>query len=135
VLRAGRLNLQLQASEAALREGAERMALAADAARLGMWIWDVPADDVWLSDKSREILAFPPGTVVTYDLFMGRLHPDEQLWVYGRTGKPCFRCGVAIEMRRAGPDARATWWCPRCQPPRSSRPEGATVEPDALPRS
>jgi len=65
----------------------------------------------------------------------GRLHPDEQLWVYGRTGKPCFRCGVAIEMRRAGPDARATWWCPRCQPPRSSRPEGATIEPDALPRS
>jgi endonuclease-8 len=65
----------------------------------------------------------------------GRLHPDEQLWVYGRTGKPCFRCGASIEMRRTGPDARATYWCRRCQPPRAPSPEGAAVDPDALPRS
>jgi formamidopyrimidine-DNA glycosylase len=33
--------------------------------------------------------------------------------VYGRTGKPCDRCGVPIEKTRAG--GRGTWFCPSCQ--------------------
>lgn len=35
--------------------------------------------------------------------------------VYGRGGQPCRRCGTPIEMRRQGPGARVTFWCPRCQ--------------------
>ena len=35
--------------------------------------------------------------------------------VYGRRGEPCRRCGAIIEMRRQGPGARVTFWCPRCQ--------------------
>jgi endonuclease-8 len=41
---------------------------------------------------------------------------DESLWVYGRAGKPCRKCGTAIEMKKMGIDARSTYWCPRCQP-------------------
>lgn len=37
------------------------------------------------------------------------------LWVYGRAGRPCRRCGTRIEMRRQGELARQTFWCPRCQ--------------------
>jgi endonuclease VIII len=37
------------------------------------------------------------------------------LWVYGRSGKPCLRCGTTIAMRRQGPLARSTYYCPRCQ--------------------
>jgi len=33
--------------------------------------------------------------------------------VYGRTGKPCDRCGMPIEKTRAG--GRGTWFCPSCQ--------------------
>ena len=40
---------------------------------------------------------------------------DESLWVYGRAGKPCRKCGTAIEMKRMGIEARSTYWCPRCQ--------------------
>lgn len=47
----------------------------------------------------------------------GRLNPGERLWVYGRTGKACFRCGTAIESAKQGPDARLTFWCPVCQGP------------------
>ena len=39
-----------------------------------------------------------------------------RLYVYARTGKPCRRCGTPIQSRRAGRDARFTYWCPRCQP-------------------
>jgi len=38
------------------------------------------------------------------------------LYVYGRTGRPCRRCGTAIASRRQGSDpARTTYWCPACQ--------------------
>lgn len=45
-----------------------------------------------------------------------RLAPGGRYWVYGRRGKPCFRCGTAIQMRRQGLAARCTYWCPVCQP-------------------
>ena len=43
------------------------------------------------------------------------MNPDAKLWVYGRTGRPCRRCGTAIESRKHGEDARGTYWCSRCQ--------------------
>jgi endonuclease-8 len=42
------------------------------------------------------------------------------LWVYGRAGRPCRRCGTRIEQRRQGELARQTFWCPRCQPQRTA---------------
>ena len=45
----------------------------------------------------------------------GMMNPDAKLWVYARTGRPCRRCGTAIESRKHGEDARGTYWCPRCQ--------------------
>ena len=42
----------------------------------------------------------------------------QSLWVYGRAGRPCRRCGTRIEQRRQGELARQTFWCPRCQLPR-----------------
>jgi endonuclease-8 len=39
----------------------------------------------------------------------------EGLAVYDRAGRPCRRCGTAIECRRQGDQGRNTWWCPACQ--------------------
>jgi endonuclease VIII len=39
----------------------------------------------------------------------------QPLWVYERGGRPCRRCGRAIERRVQGALARSTYWCPRCQ--------------------
>jgi endonuclease-8 len=41
------------------------------------------------------------------------------LWVYGRAGRPCRRCGTGVQSARQGEMARLTYWCPRCQPARS----------------
>jgi endonuclease-8 len=43
------------------------------------------------------------------------LNPREPLWVYGRGGKPCLKCGAPISAKKTGLDARLTYWCPRCQ--------------------
>ena len=44
-----------------------------------------------------------------------RANPTERLWVYGRAGDPCRKCGTPVSMRAQGRDARLTYWCSRCQ--------------------
>jgi endonuclease VIII len=44
-----------------------------------------------------------------------RMDPAARLWVYGRRGKPCRRCGSPIACRAQGADARLTYSCPACQ--------------------
>ena len=41
---------------------------------------------------------------------------EDRLWVYGRQGKECRRCGATVMMRKQGEQARSTYWCPECQP-------------------
>ncbi len=55
----------------------------------------------------------------------GRSDTGARMWAYGRQGQPCRRCGTEILMRKQGPDARSTYWCPRCQP-------GVTLETPVL---
>jgi endonuclease-8 len=43
----------------------------------------------------------------------------QRLWVYGRAGEPCRRCGTRIERGELGRtelEQRVTFWCPNCQP-------------------
>ena len=46
---------------------------------------------------------------------------DGRLYVYGRTGRPCRRCGTLIKSRAAPSPVygspRRVYWCPTCQPP------------------
>ena len=42
------------------------------------------------------------------------------LWVYGRAGRPCRRCGSTIRSERHGDLPRLTYWCPRCQGARAT---------------
>lgn len=48
----------------------------------------------------------------------GNTRPGQELWVYGRSGQPCRRCGTPIS--QSWPDgrdaeARVRYWCPACQ--------------------
>jgi endonuclease-8 len=67
-------------------------------------------------------------TIVTYRGRQRRTthqsDPTASLWVYGRRGEPCRRCGAPIRRRVQGPDARVTFWCPQCQP----MPDGRDID-------
>jgi endonuclease-8 len=52
----------------------------------------------------------------------GRAEAGEGVWVYGRAGKPCRRCGAIILRDKRGEQARSTYWCPQCA--RGSGPKG-----------
>jgi endonuclease VIII len=43
----------------------------------------------------------------------GDTRAGRQLWVYGRSGQPCRRCGTPIAYDDGGD--RVTYWCPTCQ--------------------
>jgi formamidopyrimidine-DNA glycosylase len=54
----------------------------------------------------------------------GDSRAGKRTWVYDRAGRPCRRCGKAIQVEsqsadsqgKATAEARLSYWCPRCQP-------------------
>ena len=44
------------------------------------------------------------------------MNTSDRLWVYGRQGQECRRCGALVMMRKQGEQVRSTYWCPVCQP-------------------
>lgn len=73
-------------------------------------------------DTARRVLAANVMTdTQTLSRVAGRrttrsLDPSVKLWVYGRRGQPCRRCGTTIEAAKMGPEARIVYWCSACQP-------------------
>ncbi|MCV7347417.1 endonuclease VIII Nei2 [Mycolicibacterium rhodesiae] len=45
----------------------------------------------------------------------GNRRGGQDLWVYGRAGEPCRRCGTPIRRAESSDDDRVTYWCPSCQ--------------------
>ena len=56
-----------------------------------------------------------PQIATTGDKRRGR-----SLWVYGKPGERCLRCGTPIAYAELGEPGRerAAYWCPSCQPER-----------------
>src|SRR5438477_2116238 len=65
-------------AELSLSESEDRVALAADAAQLGVWEIDLATNKVWVSDNARDLFQIAPGTDVDYAAFHERVHPDDQ---------------------------------------------------------
>ena len=56
--------------------------------------------------------------IVTYTGLRRTTHsenPSGSLWVYGRGGEKCRRCGTGILFFKEGEGARSTYFCPGCQ--------------------
>jgi hypothetical protein len=54
------------------------MSLAAGAANLGMWVWDVLRDEVWMTDKGRAWFGIGPDTRLDYATLNARVHPEDR---------------------------------------------------------
>ena len=75
----------------------------------------------WLYAAARRLLQQNLGgwrrtTVRAVDAANPPRRGETRLWAYGRSGLPCLRCQSTIRAGRLGDAARATYWCPRCQP-------------------
>ncbi len=62
----------------ALRESESRLNLAANAADAGLWTLDVASGIFWVTEKTRDLFAFPQNTDITFDDFLAVVHPDDR---------------------------------------------------------
>jgi formate hydrogenlyase transcriptional activator len=62
-------------ADAALRESEERLQLAAEAAEVGMWMFDVARGSFWATEGAREIFGYAIGTGITMERFLESVHP------------------------------------------------------------
>jgi PAS domain S-box-containing protein len=54
------------------------MRLAADAANLGIWEWDLSKDEIWATNARRALIGWPTSGQITLDYFISRMHPDDR---------------------------------------------------------
>src|SRR5262249_25481172 len=94
----------------ALRESEERMSLAAEAANLAVWEWDLSKDEVWTTGTHRALPGRPVSEKGTMESFISRLHIDDRDRVR-QALKDAINGGedFASEFRFMLPDGRLRW--------------------------
>ena len=65
-------------SKEALRESANLMGLAADAANLAMWVWDVSGNDVWMTERARSLFGLEPDARLDFAATLASVHPEDR---------------------------------------------------------
>jgi PAS domain S-box-containing protein len=64
--------------EAELRESEARINLAANAANLGVWLWKIPGDELWVTEQWRRLFGFADLEPVTFDRLLQVVHPEDR---------------------------------------------------------
>src|SRR6266487_2618393 len=96
--------------EQALRESEERMSLAADAAGLIMWTWDIRRDEVSLSDKDRAFFGFSPREKLNGDRVRSIVHLEDRQFVRHLVENSLrTREELEAEYRVVLPDGKVRW--------------------------
>jgi two-component system, LuxR family, sensor kinase FixL len=110
LLHAAALSRRLQTTEAVLREGEKQMSLAAAAAGLIVWTWDIPRDEVWLSDKDRALLGFSRNEKLNAERVRSIVHPEDRQFVRELVKKSLVADSeVEAEYRLLPPDGKIRW--------------------------
>jgi two-component system, LuxR family, sensor kinase FixL len=78
ILRAAQTAGQLRVSEMALRESEVRMNLATEAADLVPWTWDILRDEVWITERGREVFGLATAEPLSFTRFLEALHIDDR---------------------------------------------------------
>ena len=101
---------ELISKEEALRDSEERMSLAADAAGLIVWTWDVRRDEVWLSDKDRAFFGFSQREKLNGDRVRSIVHSEDRQFVRQLVENSLrTREEIEAEYRVVLPDGKVRW--------------------------
>src|SRR6266536_2910232 len=65
-------------AEEALRESEARMSLAANAANLGLWLWNIQDDKLWVTEQWRRLFGFAESEPVSFDRVLQVVHPEDR---------------------------------------------------------
>src|SRR5437667_443056 len=65
-------------AEEALRESEAHVSLAANAANLGLWFWNIRDDKLWVTEKWRRLFGFAESEPVSFDRVLQVVHPEDR---------------------------------------------------------
>lgn len=71
-------------TERVLRESREDLNRAQAVGQIGSWRMNVQRNELHWSDESHRIFGIPKGTPLTYETFLGTVHPDDRDYVHER---------------------------------------------------
>jgi PAS domain S-box-containing protein len=78
VLAVPALSRDLREKDEALHETETRLMLAARAARLSVWVWDVHADRLHMGEEGRRLRGFAESEAIDLRRFLWTVHPDDR---------------------------------------------------------
>lgn len=126
--------LRRRRAEQLLRESEERMNLAADSARAGLWSVDLATRHVWSTPRWRELFEFRDNEELTFEKVLQRIHPDDRENVRQTVLRATESGGdMRVEFRIALPNGNVRWISARGHangkhPEKPSRFSGAAVD-------
>src|SRR6516165_6338929 len=121
-------------AEEALIASEQRVSLAADAASLRCWEYDIQSDQLWATQTDRNMLDWWPSRPLTLEQFMERVHPDDRESVRGLVQRSREdRSDYEAEYRLVVPGGGTRWLAARgrCEFDRDGKPlrmRGVTID-------
>ena len=101
---------ELLEKEQTLHEFEQRVALAAEAAHLGVWELDLVTNNVWISDKACALFQFEMDRKISYADFESRVHPEDRAMHAAAVRRAIeTHGGYEIEYRAVLPDGIQRW--------------------------
>lgn len=93
-----------------LREAEARMRLAARAAELGFWEWDLKRNEVWIDDVGREQSGISGPELVGHEAYLSLIHPDDRVSVRQALDEAIVRSDdFEATFRMQGKDGTERW--------------------------
>jgi PAS domain S-box-containing protein len=74
-------------AETRLVEAERRLALATEAAGIGIWDWNIATGEFFYSSRARGIYGFDPEETITFEMLRQRTHPQDYLYVEPTLGR------------------------------------------------
>ena len=96
---------------AAIREERERLRLALEAGKMGVWEWNLRTRAVWLSDQLEQMHGLEPGTFLgTFEALETLIHPDDRIAVSQAISRAVkTRQDYDVEFRTVWRDGSVHW--------------------------
>lgn len=93
-----------------LRESEERMRLAARAAELGFWDWDIKRDEVWIDDVGKERTGTLGPGLADHERYLSLIHPDDRDRVQQALDQAIrFQQDFEADFRMVSPGGEERW--------------------------
>lgn len=99
---------ELKQTERALREREKDFDLAQEVGNIGSWRLDIIRNVLTWSDENYRIFGVPKGTLLSYDSFLSKIHPDDRVYVDTRWHQALSGAPYDLE-HRIVVDDRVNW--------------------------